>query len=140
VNLYLTAASSSPEVVGVTSAYLGLLAGKDLLKLVCDEDGHVIKSLFYENVRDYLGLNPINQEIRSTLVSGVSDRFILMNNGRDYDYPEICKLRGDKFSVSDFQIVNGLPDEPRAALARGRSSCCNSRSLPPHSHTGRDGY
>ena len=66
-----------PEVQGVTAAYLGFIPGKQLLELVC-EDGEIIQSLFYENVRAFLGLNPINQEMVDTLASGSADRFILM--------------------------------------------------------------
>jgi hypothetical protein len=61
-----------PEVSGVTAAYLGFVTANDLLQLVCDENDEVIKSLFYENVRDYLGLNPINQEMVDTLTSAGS--------------------------------------------------------------------
>jgi hypothetical protein len=95
-----------PEVSGVTAAYLGFLAAKDLLKLVCDEDNEIIKSLFYENVRDFLGLNPINQEMLDTIESGASDRFILMNNGVTM-ITRILRTTGDRFFVQDFQIVNG---------------------------------
>ena len=70
-----------PEVSGVTAAYLGFLPANDYLKLVCDEDGSIIKPLFYENVRDFVGLNDVNQEILDTLKSGDSDRFIIMNSG-----------------------------------------------------------
>lgn len=37
----------APEVVGVREAYLGYLPAKDFLRLVCDEDGSIIKSLFF---------------------------------------------------------------------------------------------
>jgi hypothetical protein len=95
-----------PEVSGVTAAYLGFLPAKDLLKLVCDEDNEVIKSLFYENVRDFLGFNPINQEMVDTVESGASDRFILMNNGVTMITRNL-RTTGDRFFVQDFQIVNG---------------------------------
>lgn len=95
-----------PEVSGVTAAYLGFLPAKDLLKLVCDEDNEIIKSLFYENVRDFLGLNAINGEMLDTIESGASDRFILMNNGVTM-ITRILRTTGDRFFVQDFQIVNG---------------------------------
>jgi hypothetical protein len=94
-----------PEVAGVTAAYLGFLPATDLLKLVCDDDGSIIKSLFYENIRDFLGFNAINQEIADTL-DGDSDRFILMNNGVTM-ITRILNTTGDKFVIGDFQIVNG---------------------------------
>ena len=95
-----------PEIAGVTSAYLGFLPVKDLLKIVSDDDKEVIKSLFYENVRDFLGLNPINQEIMKTLESGANDRFVLMNNGVTM-ITRGLRTTGDRFFVQDFQIVNG---------------------------------
>ncbi len=94
-----------PEVQGVTAAYLGFIPGKQLLDLVC-EDGEIIQSLFYENVRAFLGLNPINKEIVDTLSSDSSDRFILMNNGVTM-ITRILKTTGDKFTIADFQVVNG---------------------------------
>ena len=94
-----------PEVAGVTAAYLGFLPAPDLLKLVCDDDGSIIKSLFYENVRDFLGFNAINQEIAGTL-DGDSDRFILMNNGVTM-ITRLLNTTGDKFVIGDFQVVNG---------------------------------
>lgn len=94
-----------PEVAGVTAAYLGFLPATELLKLVCDDDDSIIKSLFYENIRDFLGFNAINQEIADTL-DGNSDRFILMNNGVTM-ITRILNTTGDKFVIGDFQIVNG---------------------------------
>jgi len=95
-----------PEVSGVTAAYLGFLPAADYLKLVCDEDGSIIKPLFYENVRDFVGLNDVNHEILDTLKSGDSDRFIIMNNGVTM-IARGLHTTGDKFSISDFHIVNG---------------------------------
>lgn len=95
-----------PEVSGVTAAYLGFLPAADYLKLVCDEDGSIIKPLFYENVRDFVGLNDVNGEILDTLTSGDSDRFIIMNNGVTM-IARGLHTTGDKFSISDFHIVNG---------------------------------
>jgi hypothetical protein len=95
-----------PEVSGVTAAYLGFLPATDYLKLVCDEDGSIIKPLFYENVRDFVGLNDVNQEILDTLKSDDSDRFIIMNNGVTM-IARSLHTTGDKFSISDFHIVNG---------------------------------
>ena len=95
-----------PEVQGVTAAYLGFVSATDLLKLVCDENGEIVKSLFYENVRDYLGLNSINHEIEVTLNSPTVDKFILMNNGVTM-ITRTLKTTGDKFAIGDFQVVNG---------------------------------
>lgn len=95
-----------PEIVGVKEAYLGLLPAKDFLALVCDENGEIIKSLFYENVRDWEGYNTINAEIRTTLESEARGRFPLMNNGVTIIAKSLFGT-GNKFTMGDFQIVNG---------------------------------
>jgi hypothetical protein len=95
-----------PEVGGVSEAYLGFLKATEFLKLVCEEDGGMIKSLFYENVRDWIGYNPINTEIRGTLSSDFRDRFVLMNNGVTM-IARMLKTTGNKFTMGDFQVVNG---------------------------------
>jgi hypothetical protein len=41
-----------PDVTGVSEAYLGLLRAAEFLKLIRDGD-EIIKSLFYENIRDW---------------------------------------------------------------------------------------
>ncbi len=95
-----------PEVSGVSEAYLGLLKATEFLKLVCDSDGAIIKSLFYENIRDWIGYNPINSEIRSTLSADFRDRFVLMNNGVTM-IARMLRTTGNKFTMGDFQVVNG---------------------------------
>jgi hypothetical protein len=95
-----------PEVSGVTQAYLGFLKALDFLNLVCDEDGTIIKSLFYENVRDWIGYNQINQEMRATLEASGKDRFVLMNNGVTV-ISRMLHPTGNKFLIGDFQVVNG---------------------------------
>ncbi len=95
-----------PEIKGVTEAYLGLLPANAFLKLICDDDGEMIKSLFYENVRDWEGYNAINDEIRETLDSEARGRFPLMNNGVTIIAKSLNPV-GNKFTMSDFQIVNG---------------------------------
>lgn len=94
-----------PEVQGVKEAYLGFLPARDFIKLIEDEDGSIIKSLFFENIRDWQGYNDINTEVQETL-SKFGDRFIIMNNGVTI-IARTLQTTGDKFSMSDFQIVNG---------------------------------
>jgi AIPR protein len=79
---------------------------KDLLKIICDENDELIESIFYENVRGWEGYNAINNEIRSTLISQDSDRFVLMNNGITIIARSLLAT-GNKFAMGDFQIVNG---------------------------------
>lgn len=82
------------------------MAATDFLKLVCDDEGGIMKSLFYENVRDWLGYNQINTEIKGTLASDDRDRFVLMNNGVTIIAKHL-QPTGNKFTMEDFQVVNG---------------------------------
>jgi len=94
-----------PDVSGVEESYIGFLPARDFLKLICDDDGKLISSLFYENVRDFQGYVGINKEIRDTLGSK-PDRFVLMNNGVTI-IAKILRTTGNRFNIEDFQIVNG---------------------------------
>jgi len=65
------------------------------------------KYLFDSNVRDYLGLNPVNQDILNSLVNNNSANFWWLNNGITL----ICSHAhtvGDIITIENAQIVNGL--------------------------------
>jgi hypothetical protein len=71
-----------PQIAGVTEAYLGILPCDEYLRLITDEDGEVRRGLFYDNVRDYQGDNPVNREIAATFDDADSSgQFVLLNNG-----------------------------------------------------------
>lgn len=96
-----------PEIEGVEEAYLGVLPAKEYLSLITDPVGNIRKPLFYDNVRDFQGDNEVNGEIRETLQDPAGQqRFAVLNNGvtvvtRGLD------TTGNKFVVTDYQIVNG---------------------------------
>ena len=46
-----------PDMPGIREAYLGVLPGEELVKLVSDDEGEIRKSLFFDNVRDFQGDN-----------------------------------------------------------------------------------
>jgi hypothetical protein len=95
-----------PEIDGVTDAYLGLISAPEFLSILRDESGDMIKSIFYDNVRDWQGDNTVNSEIRSTLESDMKARFALMNNGITIIARNL-QPTGNRFHIEDFQIVNG---------------------------------
>ena len=95
-----------PQVTGVKEAYLGFLPAGEFLKLVRDDEGNIIRSLFYENIHDWQGYKGINQEIRVTLATGTRDRFVLMNNGITI-IARMLQTTGDRFRIADFHVVNG---------------------------------
>ena len=96
-----------PRIDGVDDAYIGLLPGDEFIKMVSTGDGELNGELFYDNVRDFQGNNPVNSEINHTLVDGqLRHNFPLLNNGITIVAREMSR-KGDTFTISDFQIVNG---------------------------------
>lgn len=95
-----------PVIDGVSEAYLGLLPATEYLTLISHADGHLNRELFYDNVRDYQGNNPVNRDIAATLDGKTTSRFPLLNNGITIVARNINRT-GDQFRISDFQIVNG---------------------------------
>jgi len=95
-----------PEVPGVTQAYLGFLPIPEFMKIVTDDNGDMIGSLFYSNPRDWQNYNDVNLEIKETLGSDDKSRFVLMNNGITIIARGV-RPTGNKFVIEDYQIVNG---------------------------------
>ena len=95
-----------PEIPGVEEAYVGVLLATEYLRLITDENGIIIKSLFYDNVRDFQGDNPVNKDIKSTLKTDAKNKFAVLNNGVTI-VARSLRTSGNKFFIEDFQIVNG---------------------------------
>lgn len=97
-----------PEIIGVSEAYIGFIPFKEFLSIVSDDSGDLIGSLFYDNVRDWQEYTAtVNDEIRETVVSDHTDRFVVMNNGITMIARALRTLRRDRFLIEDFRIVNG---------------------------------
>ena len=95
-----------PSIEGVKEAYLGYVPAKDFIQLITDDNQNLLRGMFYENVRDFQGDNPVNKEIEETLKSDRRDSFVLLNNGITI-VSEDLKTTSDNFTLSGFQIVNG---------------------------------
>jgi hypothetical protein len=96
-----------PAISGVKEAYIGTVPCLEYLRLLCDDEGILNRRLFYDNVRDFQGHNPVNTEIHETIVDATkNDRFALLNNGVTIVARDINKV-GVKFKLMDYQIVNG---------------------------------
>lgn len=96
-----------PSINGIDQAYIGILPITEYIKLISDSDGNMQKNLFYDNVRDFLGTNPVNNEIKETLMDiNLQNKFGILNNGVTI-VAKTLNPTGDKFTISDFQIVNG---------------------------------
>lgn len=92
-------------VDGVENSCLSIVYGNELLKLLSTNDGVIRKSLFNDNVRDFQGRNPVNNEIYTTIKTS-PEKFIILNNGITIvcdDY----KVNNTKISINNPQIVNG---------------------------------
>lgn len=95
-----------PEMPQVEQAFLGILPADQLLELVTDEEGEIRKALFYDNVRDFQGDVDVNADIRKTLRSADRKRFCVLNNGVTV-VAKALKTTGDRFTLEDYQVVNG---------------------------------
>jgi hypothetical protein len=95
-----------PALPGIKESYLGYLPTEQYLKLITDDTGNIIRGLFYDNVRDFQGDNPVNLEIEETLKTPEQQLFVLMNNGVTIVSDSVSKT-GDVFTIEDYQIVNG---------------------------------
>jgi hypothetical protein len=96
-----------PEIEGVSEAYLGVVPAQEYLTLITDPSGNIRKPLFYDNVRDFQGDNPVNLEIKETLRDPAGQRrFAVLNNGVTL-VTRGLRTTGNKFVVTDYQIVNG---------------------------------
>lgn len=94
-----------PDIKDVEEAYLGLLPFEEFLKIV-SETSDILKNIFYDNVRDYLGDNLVNLDITKTLTDGQFEIFGLLNNGITI-VAESLEPVGNKFTIRNYQIVNG---------------------------------
>ena len=99
--------ASLPVISGIRQAYIGVLSCAELVKLLSNSDGRLQKSLFNENVRDFLSSNSVNNEIAATIRSkDEQSRLPALNNGITIVARGI-RIIGKKFTLADFQIVNG---------------------------------
>lgn len=97
-----------PKINGARSAYLGVVKCSDYVRMITKENGDLNKGLFFENVRDFLGVqNPVNEDIAKTINhTDERDRFAILNNGVTVVAKSVTPS-GDTFRISQFQVVNG---------------------------------
>jgi hypothetical protein len=97
-----------PGIKGASAAYIGVVKCVDYVGLIKKGNEELNKGLFFENVRDFLGINnPVNEDIASTIHSvDERDRFAILNNGVTIVAKKVTPS-GDFFKISQFQVVNG---------------------------------
>jgi hypothetical protein len=95
------------EIAGIESAYVGVVAASEFLRLVEDDEGRLRTSLFEDNVRDYMGIDtPVNRNMTATVQGSGASRFPVLNNGVTVIAREVQTVRDDVI-VGQYQIVNG---------------------------------
>lgn len=91
----------------VKKAYAFTCGADELLRILKKEDGQLRRSLFNDNVRDYLGnQGAINREIEETAVNS-PEMFLLCNNGITIVCTGFEQIRDKLVRIENPQIVNG---------------------------------
>ena len=100
---------SFERIDDVSQGYIGYLSSDEFLKLICDKDGNVRRNLFYENVRDFQGIdNNVNAEINDTIRhEELHDKFVILNNGVTIVAKQFYGLGSNDYEIRDYYIVNG---------------------------------
>lgn len=95
-----------PEMDNIEQAFLCVIKANEFLKLIT-QDNFLLKKVFYDNVRDFQGDIPVNQEIKDTLNSSQASKFVLFNNGITIICKKLRNIIRNNYEISDYQIVNG---------------------------------
>lgn len=97
-----------PFVEALTSdeRYLLLVRLTDYYSFVSEDDS-LRRYLFDSNIRDFMGDNRVNEDIKATLNDPNSTDFWLLNNGVTI-LATSAAIVGKSIRVNDVQIVNGL--------------------------------
>lgn len=113
INLYRQTPNFSLELPYLDSLsrgerYILIVKLSDYYKFLTNETDHTLRRyLFESNVRDFMGLNAVNEDIKSTLSEQDSPDFWLLNNGVTI-LSTSAQLIGQSIYMEDIQIVNGL--------------------------------
>lgn len=94
------------EILSRGENYILLSKLRDYFEFVSDR-GKLRRYLFDSNVRDFMGLNRVNEDIRDTLENEESPDFWWLNNGVTI-LASGASVIGKSIKLSDIQIVNGL--------------------------------
>ncbi len=86
--------------------YVMLINLQDYYNFISDH-GKLRRYLFDSNVRDFMGLNRVNEDIKETLIEAESPDFWWLNNGVTI-LATGASVVGKIIQIEDIQIVNGL--------------------------------
>lgn len=116
-----------PAIRGVEAAYVCFLPALEFLKLLMDDDGDLLRTVFVDNVRDFQGANPVNTDIAKTIQDGELDQFVLRNNGITIVAKSI-RPTSKTYLLEDYQIVNGC--QTSHVIFENRSHLTNDLHVP----------
>lgn len=94
------------DYLSSSETYILLAKLKDYYNFITDTD-KLRRYLFDSNVRDFMGLNRVNEDIRNTLLNQDSPDFWWLNNGITILATKAV-IVGKSIQIQDIQIVNGL--------------------------------
>lgn len=80
---------------------------QDYFRFITDDNGDLKKYLFDSNVRDYIGINSVNEDIMESLSNKKNIDFWWLNNGITILSTSAVNI-GRKLKIQNVQIVNGL--------------------------------
>lgn len=96
-----------PRARSAEVAYIGAVLADDLVDLVGTAVGdQADATVFFDNVRSFLGANSVNVEIARTIEGGDLEIFALLSNGVTIVCRQ-CESVADRFQIYDYQIING---------------------------------
>ena len=95
-----------PTVDSIQESYLCLIPFREFKKLFIDSKDKLDATVFYDNVRDFQGMNTVNEGISQSLKNGDLSLFTAMNNGITVVVKNFSKI-GKTLNLKDYQIVNG---------------------------------
>jgi hypothetical protein len=88
-------------------SYVLLVRLRDYAQFVTEDNGQLRRYLFDSNVRDFLGVNQVNEEIEKSLADPSAPDFWWLNNGVTI-LATNATVPGKTIQLQDIQIVNGL--------------------------------
>lgn len=95
------------QCINQNGQYVVLSKLQDYCAFISNAQGKLNKCLFDSNVRDYLGLNPVNVDILESLQKSDGPDFWWLNNGITIIGSK-AHIVGNLISIENVQIVNGL--------------------------------
>lgn len=94
------------DYLSSSETYILLAKLKDYYNFITDQN-KLRRYLFDSNVRDFMGLNRVNEDIKNTLHNENSPDFWWLNNGVTI-LATNAVIVGKSIQIQDIQIVNGL--------------------------------